>query len=436
LPVVAAARTTTILPPVDRKPDEMAGLVANATLGLPRIDTHTVKQHASTLSLEAVGGAFLGAGADPLGVAARGAAAVSFADILGDRHLGAAVQLSNGVTQTFRPADVAAQVAYLDQSRRWAWGASMGQVPFLSGGVRFEAGAPSTQGPVDVSQTILFRRLERSALGVAAYPFSRATRLEFAGGVSSLSFDRVTETIVTSPWTGERLEARHDATSIAAPITIGTGSAALVFDTTDYGATSPVQGQRYRVEAASTGGTVDFTTVLADYRRYLMPAPFYTIALRVLHHGRYGSGAEDLRLLPSYAGHPSLVRGYETVPFDLGDCALNVTTLCSAPSSLMGSRLMVANVEFRMPLFRPLGVSRRMYGPVPTELAVFADAGAAWNHGERPSFFGGARTPASSAGVTVRTNVRGLAIAAFTVARPFQREDRGWVFQFNLAPGF
>ena len=197
-----------------------------------------------------------------------------------------------------------------------------------------------------------------------------------------------------------------------------------------------MRGERYRLEAASTAGTVDFTTVLADYRRYLMPVPFYTIALRVLHHGRYGSGADDIRLLPSYAGHPSFVRGYEIIPFDLGDCALNAAAPCSAFSSLMGSRLLAANVEFRMPLFRPLGVNRRMYGPVPMELAVFADGGAAWNRGERPSFFGGARTPAASAGITLRTNVRGLAVAAVTVARPFHRQDRNWVFQVNLAPGF
>jgi Tol biopolymer transport system component len=435
-PVVAAARTTTMLPPVDRKPSEIAAYVNNAMFGLPKIGTHTVNRHTPTLSLEGVGGAFIAGGVDPFGAAANGAATFSFADILGDRHLGTAVRMSNGLTRTVSVDDVAAQVAYLDQSRRWSWGAAMGQLPFISGGVRLEANATSAHGPVAVSQTILLRRLDRSMAGVAAYPFNRAARLEFAGSLGSFSFDRITETIVTSLWTAETLEARTEVTSLAAPLVIGTGSAAVVFDTSDFGATSPVRGQRYRVEAAPTVGTLDFTSVLADYRRYLMPAPFYTIALRVLHHGRYGSGAEDIRLLPSYLGDPGLVRGYEIVPFDLGDCALNGTTPCAPPSPLMGSRVLVANVEFRMPLLRPLGITRRMYGPVPTELAVFADGGAAWNRGERPSLFGGARTPAASAGFTLRTNVRGLAVAAFTVARPLHRQDRDWVFQFNLAPGF
>jgi hypothetical protein len=435
-PVAAAARSTTVLPPVDRKPGEVAALVTNATLGLPRIDSHTVNRHNARLLLESVGGASIGAGASPFGVAAQGGATVSFADILGDRHLGAAVQLRNGVTQMFSVADVAAQVAYLDQRRRWAWGAAIGQVPFLSGGISLQAGVPSASGPVNISEMFLLRKVERSAVGVVAYPFSRAARLEFSGSVNRVSFDRVTETIVTSMWTAETLEARRDVTSLASPLVGGAGSAALVFDTTDFGATSPVRGQRYRVEAAPSVGTVDFTTLLADYRRYLMPVPFYTIALRVLHHGRYGSGAEDSRLLPAYLGDASLVRGYDSVPFDLGDCALNATTLCSAPSSLIGSRLLAANVEFRMPLLRPFGITSRMYGPVPIELAVFADGGAVWNQGERPSFFGGTRTPAASAGITLRTNVHGLAVAAFTFARPFHRQDRDWVFQFNLTPGF
>ena len=60
-----------------------------------------------------------------------------------------------------------------------------------------------------------------------------------------------------------------------------------------FGATSPVGGQRYRLEVAPTFGGLRYASVLADYRRYFMPAPFYTLAARVLHYGRYGSGGED-----------------------------------------------------------------------------------------------------------------------------------------------
>ena len=82
-----------------------------------------------------------------------------------------------------------------------------------------------------------------------------------------------------------------------------------------FGATSPVQGQRYRFEASPTFGSINFTGLLADYRRYFMPAPFYTIAVRGMHYGRYGSGSQDTRI-HLYVGYPWLVRGYDVSSID------------------------------------------------------------------------------------------------------------------------
>jgi outer membrane protein assembly factor BamA len=167
-----------------------------------------------------------------------------------------------------------------------------------------------------------------------------------------------------------------------------------------------------------------------------MPAPFYTIAMRLVHAGRYGSGSDDPRLVPSYIGHPTLVRGYDAIPLDASECPTLGILPCAITNPLIGSRVLVGNLEFRMPLFRPFtGVSRGMYGPLPMELAVFADGGTAWNRGERP-FSGVGRSPAASAGITLRANVRGLAIASVNIARPFEGQTKGWVFQFTLAPGF
>ena len=94
-------------------------------------------------------------------------------------------------------------------------------------------------------------------------------------------------------------------------------------------------------------------------------------------------------------------------------------------------------MEFRFPLLRPFtGVSQSMYGPVPLEVAFFADGGVAWNRGESPTFFGGDRQAVGSAGVALRVNLFGYAVGQFDVARPFQRPGKGWVFQFSLSPGF
>ena len=67
---------------------------------------------------------------------------------------------------------------------------------------------------------------------------------------------------------------------------------------------------------------------------------------------------------------------------------------------------------------------------------VFADAGVAWTKDNRPSFAGGDREWVRSAGVAVRANLLGYAIAELAYVRPFDRSRRGWVWQFGLMPGF
>ena len=167
-----------------------------------------------------------------------------------------------------------------------------------------------------------------------------------------------------------------------------------------------------------------------------MPVSFYTIAVRAMHYGRYGPGGQDPRLYPLFIGYPSLVHGYDVYTFDGGDCVPTPARDCPGFDRLMGSRMLVGNVEFRFPLLRPFGASQGMYGPLPVEVALFADSGVAWDRGQSPDFLGGARGAVSSAGVALRANLLGFAIGEFALSRPFQRPGQGWVFQFNLSPGF
>jgi outer membrane protein assembly factor BamA len=146
--------------------------------------------------------------------------------------------------------------------------------------------------------------------------------------------------------------------------------------------------------------------------------------------------SEDTRLFPLFVGYPNLVRGYDVNTFDVSDCVATATSDCPAFDRLIGSRVLVGNLEFRFPLLRPFGASQRMYGPVPVEVALFTDAGVAWNRGEKPSFLGGTRDGVASAGAALRVNFLGFAVGEFSFAHPYQRPGRGWVFQFNLSPGF
>ena len=130
------------------------------------------------------------------------------------------------------------------------------------------------------------------------------------------------------------------------------------------------------------------------------------------------------------------MRGYDVGTFESVDCVSTATSTCPALDRMIGSRMLVGNLELRFPLLRPFGASQRMYGPVPVEVALFTDGGVAWDRGETPSFLGGSRKGVGSAGFAFRVNLLGFAIGEFDFAHAFQRPGRGWIFQFNLSPGF
>src|SRR5262249_39580823 len=147
-----------------------------------------------------------------------------------------AVQLNSGLGTNFDLKNTAAQVGYFNQAHRWNWGLIGGQIPYISGG--FQSGLGTVQGqPAEVDQLILLRQTEQSAAAVVAYPFNRAQRIEFQGGLSRISFDQIVQTQVYSLNSGQLLSNETNTTSIAAPLTLGTTSAALVSDTSNFGAT-------------------------------------------------------------------------------------------------------------------------------------------------------------------------------------------------------
>ena len=420
------------LPPLDREPSEVAAQLADPKTGLPDAAEFPVEPYRSGLSLEAFGSPTVALGVDRFGAAIGGGLSFSFGDMLGDQNLSVGLQVSSGISSGFSAKNTAVQASYLNRKSRWNWGFVGGQIPYLSGGA--QSGFGTFNGvPAQINQSVIYRQTELSGAGVVAYPFNRAQRVEFQGGVSRLSFDRVERTQAYSLQTGQLIADETNEVALADSMTLGTSSAALVFDSSSFGATSPVQGQAYRFEVAPTFGSVNFTSTLADYRRYFMPAPFYTFATRVLHYGRYGSGGGDPRLRPLFIGYPNLVRGYDINTIDEAECIATATSSCPAVDNLMGNRMLVGNLEFRFPLLKPFG---GLYGPLPVEVAFFADAGVAWNAGQSPSFAGGDRPGVSSVGIALRANLLGFGVGEFDFSRPLQRQRQGWVFQFNLSPGF
>jgi outer membrane protein assembly factor BamA len=165
-----------------------------------------------------------------------------------------------------------------------------------------------------------------------------------------------------------------------------------------------------------------------------MPKRPVTFALRGLYFGRYGNDAEDPRLPTLFLGYPGLVRGYDSASFEAAECGVQPDGSCPAFDRLIGSKIALANFEVRVPVWALLGRDN-FYGPLPVELALFGDAGVAWDRGSRPGFAEGDREPVTSIGAAIRANAFGFAVFEVDFVKPMNR-NRGWIWQFALRPGF
>ena len=421
-------RDAAVLPPYNRAAGQVAQFLESPTSGLPPRAEYPERSYQPRLSLDAVGQPTVGVGADRFGAFAAGGLSFMWSDILGDHQLGTTIQLTN------RFEEIGGAVAYINRTHRWNWGIVGEQTPYVTGSSgQFLTAVDG--GTAIEERTLRVTQINRAISGLAQYPFSRAHRFEVAAGVRRISFDRQIDSLFFSPATGQLFDERREELPRPDALNLGESSAALVYDSSVFGATSPIIGQRYRFEYSQVAGSLLYSGVLADYRKYFMPARPFTFAIRGLHYGRYGRDGEDVRLSPLYIGYPGMVRGYEMGSFDASECPPNATSSCEVFDRLVGSRMMIGGVELRVPLvglFRP----RAMYGAVPVEIGVFADAGVAWTGDIKPGFLGGERDWARSVGATLRFNAFGYAIGELDYVRPLDRPGRGWMWQFNLTPGF
>jgi len=423
-----ADRNAAVLPPAEREAGEVTERLENPVAVLPEARLYPVEEYKPKLSLDAVSQPTVGVGVDQFGAYGGGGVSFLFSDVLGEHVLGANVMVTNRLDET------GASIGYLNRRSRWNWGVLAEQAPYVTGA--FAQGLTAIGGQeVIVQQSLRERQLNQSASVIAQYPFSKVHRLELSGGGRRISFDAQLETAYYSPVSGDLLGDESKELPRSGALNLGEASAALVYDSSVFGATSPLVGQRYRLEWSQLAGTLTYTGVTVDYRKYLMPVRPFTLALRALHFGRYGDGGEDRRLPELYLGYPGLVRGYDVGSYDANECVEVDLLSCEAFDQTKGSRIAVAGAEFRFPL---LGLFSRQsyYGAFPIELALFADAGVAWTRANQPSFAGGDRDWVRSAGVAVRANLLGYAIAEIAYVRPLDRSRRGWLWQFGLMPGF
>ena len=248
--------------------------------GFRRRVEYPVEEYRSGLSLEAVGQPTIAVGVGPASVRQSAAACrFRFGDMLGDQVLVAAVQLNSGMSSDFSFKNTGGPgLRILNRARRWNWGLVGGQIPYLSGGVQQgdrldQRGAGVVQSERDLPPD----RAQRGGPRRVPVQPGAARRVPGRGQPDLVRSDRSHARRFRCR-TGQLLLDETDETSLGDSLLLGTSSAALVYDTTSFGATSPVQGQRYRFEVSPTFGSVPFTGALVDYRRYFMPVPFYTFA--------------------------------------------------------------------------------------------------------------------------------------------------------------
>ena len=416
------------LPPRDRSSDDVVALRRDTSFGLPSpARAFQTAEYKPKLSLDYIGQPTLAVGADRTRAFVGGGVSFLFSDILGNHTVGTVLQV-NGQLQDF-----GGMVGYENRKHRWSWGVGLEQVPYVTGTFAQSLARIGNEDVV-VEESQLFRQTNRSVSSYIAYPFSRAQRLEIFGAGRNIGFSQELVTQVFSLNTGQLLLDEDEDLPAPEGLTYGEVGAALVYDTSMFGATSPILGRRYRLEVAPSFGDIRFLGVLADARQYFMPVRPFTFAFRGLHYGRYGGGSEDNRLGPLFVGYPNLVRGYDVGSFDARECGFDGDS-CAVLNDLLGSKMLIGNAELRFPPFALFSRSRRnLYGPLPIELLAFADTGVAWTEADKPAFLDGNRDFVTSVGVGARANLFGYAIVEVDYARPLDRQ--GWKWVFNFSPGF
>jgi Tol biopolymer transport system component len=450
-----AAPLPAVLPPVPRPAEpaflRVAGYLADPLAGLPSPEAAAAwepQPYRPRLSLDYLGQPQVGfttGGAVGRGGLYGGVAGV-FSDMLAHHTVFGVVQAQGQFDE------VGFSTAWLYRPWRWDLGVGLQRVPYISVGRR-RGFDPQTNLFRD--QVLSFRTFDWQVQGMAQLPISRSQRVEFGLGPRRLVRDIQIQEVVYDPvfdpggqLTGVTNPRFQQETQSIDAINLFESSAALVFDNSIFGWTSPFAGRRYRFEVSPTFGTYQFVTGLADYRHYLWFRPL-TLAGRGMHFGRYAIGEEAAQAIgPLFLGYPSLLRGY-----NYGDLTQRcveappqtepeqeAATPCQVLDQLFGSSIAVANLELRFPLIQALVIGPGI-GLPPIEGFAFYDAGLAWGEGTTPGLTPGlapeqvSREWLTSAGIGGRVNLLGYAVLEVGYVRPFTG-DRGWHWHFAIQPGF
>ncbi|MDQ3282011.1 MAG: BamA/TamA family outer membrane protein [Acidobacteriota bacterium] len=439
-----AAPRAALVPPLRSTGSEITGYLMRPEEGLPPASAKFAERnYSSDLHLAYLGPPTLGVGVNEFGYGAGGSVTAYFTDILGRHNVGFTFQGggSSGTGSSNLAEQLGGELFYLNQTRRLNWGADLTHVPYVYGQVQYGRGVytdPQTGNQIITDIYDQYRQVQliTDASGLAQYPFSQTRRIEGAVGVERYSYSEDVERFYVIG--NQVIDRQRIELPGSFVLNFSKGSTAFVGDSSTFGFISPINGTRYRYEIEALRGDLNFQTALADWRKYYFMRPM-TLAIRGLHYGRYGNGAEDPRLTPLYLGRGSLMRGYDPYSMDPTECGVNTNGTCPVFDRLVGTRIAAASVELRAPLFgtREFGLINNPF--LPTEIYAFGDAGAAWTASDKVDWRYATNTndrvPVFSAGIGLRILLAYIPIEVFA-AKPFQRPGEEVVYGFNITPGW
>ena len=309
-----------------------------------------------------------------------GGVAMIFSDILGDNQLFSQFFMNGEIL------DIGGVASYINRENRIAWGFGVSHLPLRTGYQSFENGALIDGVLYEgiTAKTNLIRIFDKGINVFAHYPFSSTMRLESGFGATHRSFrwDEYSDYYVGNQFSGYQLIGSDrvkietgESLQLDQYYTILEGFGAnanigLVGDNSFFGFTAPLAGHRFRFSIEQYFGNNKYTAVLADARKYFWVKPF-SFALRSTNYIRFEKEVNEV--YPFYLGNMGFLRGLG------GIINADVESLGLVFRQLLGSKVMLAGGEIRLPFTGPRELALLPLRGFLSDLNLFFDSGVVFD---------------------------------------------------------
>ncbi len=375
------------------------------------------KKYKPKLGLQYISNGSVGVSTSRYGTGLVGGVNLLFGDMLNENQVYVGAVLNGEIR------DFGMQSAYINRKHRIAYGLGVSHIPYRQIYSSFTMDSIAYGGETINSlqkNLTLLRIFREQASAFAYYPFSKNSRIEANASFNYYSFrmDSIKHYFDESGFYYLGTEQKRNI-KLGKAIAFEDISLAYVGDKSSFGLTAPMNGHRYRFEIQQTFGGFNFTTLIADYRKYRYIKPV-GLAFRAYHISRFGKDVDNPFTLPLYLGYETLIRGYTYNSFNKSLLQDPISSL--KPEDIIGNKMLVSNFEIRFPFTGPERIAAIKSGVLFTDLNLFFDSGIAWGESGYYGFNRSLKDSkfVSSTGVSLRINFFGQLILEPYYAFPFQ----------------